>query len=201
MRITTERLELREYAADDLPALLAYQADPRTRDFYGPDEGLPAQMPELLRTFLGWAAEEPRRNWQLAIVLREDARRVVGSCGLRSTGTEPRCGDLGIDLSPELWGRGYGTEAASAMLDFGFGSLGFTHVHGQIVSVNARVEALVGRLGFRFVGSYPGTAWMRERGWTYAEWELAADDWRGRPGAARRTGAEIHLDDGGPRAP
>lgn len=201
MRITTERLELREYDADDLAALLAHQTDPRARAFYGPDEGLAEELPALLRTFLAWAMEEPRRNWQLAIALREDPAWVVGSCGLRPSEREQGRADLGIDLSPELWGRGYATEAASAMLDFGFGSLGLACVRGQIVAGNERVEALLGRLGFRCLGTWPGSGWMRGRGWTCAEWELGAEEWGARSGAARKTIGETRQVSGGSRAP
>jgi len=32
-------------------------------------------------------------------------------------------GDIGYELSPKHWGHGYATEAATAMLDFGFTQL------------------------------------------------------------------------------
>jgi RimJ/RimL family protein N-acetyltransferase len=154
--------------------------DPRAREFYGPDEGLP-ELPALLETFLAWAAETPRRNWQLAVALREDSATVVGSCGLRRVHEEPDLADLGIDLAPALWGLGYGTEAASAMLDFGFDALGLSAVRGRVVSANRRVEAMIRRLCFRFVGTHSGPAWITTRGWHCAEWELTADAWRSRP--------------------
>lgn len=180
MRITTDRLDLREYTPGDLPALFAYQADPRTREFYGPDEGRADQLPGLLQTFLDWAAEAPRRNWQLAITLCDDPASVVGSCGLRSAGCQPGCADLGLDLTPDLWGGRYGTEAAIAMLDFGLGSLRLERIRAQTVSGNARVAALVRKLGFRLQGVHPGPRWMSERGWAYANWELHARDRRRR---------------------
>lgn len=63
--------------------------------------------------------------------------------------------------------------------------LGLVTVRGRMVSAHGRVEALVRRLGFRFVGTHPGSAWMRTRGWTYAEWDLATDEWW-----SRRTGRD-----------
>ena len=180
MLITTERLELREYVSDDLDSLIAYQSDPRVQEFYGPGEGSPEQLSQLLRTFQSWAIEEPRRNWQLAIVLRERPGVVVGSCGIRQS-DEPGEGDFGIDLSAALWRRGYATEAARAMLDFAFAELGLEIVRGETVSANARVAALLTRLGFRHAGSEPGAAWMEERGWTLVHWELSREAWHDRP--------------------
>ena len=56
MQITTSRLLLREYEADDLPALLAYHQDPRSREFYGPDEGHSTHLGELA------SAGKPKRR-------------------------------------------------------------------------------------------------------------------------------------------
>jgi RimJ/RimL family protein N-acetyltransferase len=177
MRFTTTRLILREYAADDLDALRAYQTDPRAREFYAPDEGLPDGLPDLLRTFLDWAAEVPRRNWQLAIATRREPCALVGSCGLRRAGMEPGHAELGLDLAPGVWGRGYGTEAATALLDFGFDELGLVAVRGRTVSANVRIAGLVARLGFTPVGTSEGPPWMAGRGWSVADWELRRQDW------------------------
>lgn len=184
MQITTARLLLREYAADDLPALLAYHADPRAREFYGPEEGRPDQICELLETFTTWAGERPRRNYQLVIAPREDPRTLAGSAGLRQIGLEAGRADLGLELHPASWGQGYATEAASALLDFGFGELGLLSVRGLTVSANARVTRLVRRLGFELVGTHAGAVWMRERHWSETEWQLTRERWIPPPAAA-----------------
>lgn len=77
-----------------------------------------------------------------------------------------------IDLSPALWGRGYATEAASSMLDFAFRKLSLEMVRSETVSGNARVAALLTRLGFHRAESEPGAEWMAKRGWTRVIWEL-----------------------------
>jgi RimJ/RimL family protein N-acetyltransferase len=177
VQLTTPRLVLRDYVAADLDALLAYQADPRARAFYGPGEAPLSGMPDLLRTFLGWAREEPRRNWQLAIARREAPHHAIGSGGLRQGGAGAGRADLGLELAPDAWGQGYGAEAASALVDFGFRELGLVTIRGETVSANARVARLLQRLGFRRVGTRAGPDWMIDRGWTYAEWELGRSDW------------------------
>jgi len=179
MLIKTDALLLREYRPADEPALLAYHADPRAREFYGPEEARPDQVRELLRTFETWAGERPRRNYQLAIALREDAETLVGSGGLRQAGLEAGTADLGLELAPAWWGRGFATEAGSALLHFGFGELGLATIRGLTVSANTRVAALVRRLGFERVAEHPGEGWMAARGWTETEWRLTRERWSG----------------------
>ena len=186
MHLTTDRLVLREYADADLPAFLAYQADPRAQAFYGPDDGDPAALATLVPLFRRWAAETPRRHYQLAIAPRSDPRALMGSCALRDVDPTRGEAQFGLELAPDWWGRGLATEASRAMLDAGFGELGLRLVRGETVSANDRIGALLRRLGFREAGGRAGPDWMRARGGSYALWELGAADWVARGGRVAR---------------
>jgi RimJ/RimL family protein N-acetyltransferase len=187
MRITTRRLLLREYTPDDLPELLAYQGDARAREFYGPHEASPDRVRELLDTFIRWAAERPRAHYQLAITRSGGGGSpLIGSGGLREIGVRAGQAELGLELAPEWWGQGYATEAARALLDFGFRELGLSAVRGITVTANTRITAVVRKLGFRPVGTQDGPAWMRERGWSETEWRLTRRDWDALLSAAPR---------------
>lgn len=139
MEITTPRLLLRDDAADELPAVRAYGAEPRAREFYGPGEGRPDQVRALLATFPTWAAAAPRENYQLAVARRAAPAEVIGAAGLRRTGLPAGEAELGLELAPARWCRGYAAEAARAMLAHGFTAWGLTAVRGETVSTNARV--------------------------------------------------------------
>lgn len=184
MQLLTERLVLREYTPADEPAFLAYQGDPRALEFYSDEEARPEQLRELIPLFMRWAAEEPRRNWQLAIAERAAPARVIGSGALRAEGlAKEGQAELGLELSPAYWGRGYASEAARALLDYGFRELGLREVLGVTVSANARIATLVRRLGFVTTGSRAGPAWMTERGWDYSTWRLTRERWEELAGA------------------
>jgi RimJ/RimL family protein N-acetyltransferase len=184
MEISTTRLLLREYVDEDAPAFLAYQSDPRAREFHDPDRTQPAHLLALVPLFMRWAEEVPRSNWQLAIVTREAPDMLVGSVGLRRSGAPPGMGEFGLELAPSYWGRGYAIEAAESLLAFGFSTLRLTAVRGITVSANARVTRLVQRLGFRRVAEEEGPAWLAARGWREVTWELRSEEWRRGGGAA-----------------
>ena len=180
MDITTPRLILRDFTADDLPAFLAYQSDPRHSEFYGPQEIGPEHARSLLERFVAWAAESPRQNYQLAIVplvQRDDSQELIGSCGVRLQGCAAGMAEFGLQLAPESWGRGFATEAARAILSYAFSDLDVHEVRGVTVTENARVQRLVARLGFTKVEMRPGPAWMRTRGWSQTEWRLTREEW------------------------
>jgi RimJ/RimL family protein N-acetyltransferase len=165
MEITTTRFLLREFTEEDGPAFLAYRSDPRYAQFCAPGEVGVDQARELLRRFREWAAERPRRNYQLAISAIRHPQELVGCCGLRCEGYGPAQAEMGIDLAPRYWGRyAYAVEIASALIDFGFTTLGLSDLRGISVSANSRVARLAQRYGFVAVGRRPGSEWMRARG-------------------------------------
>jgi [ribosomal protein S5]-alanine N-acetyltransferase len=178
MEITTKRFLLREFTDEDGPAFLAYQSDPRYAQFCAPGEVGVNHARELLRRFRQWAAERPRRNYQLAISDIRHPQELMGCCGLRCEGYGPDQAEMGIELAPRYWGRyAYAIEIASALIDFGFTTLGLSEVRGISVSANSRVARLAHRYGFVAVGRRPGPEWMRARGWRHTEWQLRRERW------------------------
>lgn len=184
MELHGERITLRDFQPGDAPAFAAVLGDPRHQEFYGPHEREPDHARRLVQTFLDWAAEYPRRNFQLAVTLKEDGA-LIGSCGLRGRDREEGEAEFGLGLAAGTWGRGFGREAARLILDFGFGELGLRQVVGVSVTENSRVSRLVAGLGFERASSPPETAWMSERGWTYTEWRLTAERWQQRRAGRR----------------
>jgi RimJ/RimL family protein N-acetyltransferase len=177
MEIVTARLVLREFVEADAPSFAAYHADPRHARFYTPEEAEPARVLRLLGLFRGWACEAPRSNYQLAIATRGAPSEVIGCAGIRREGRGDRQAELGIELAPEHWGKGYATEATTALLAFGFRDLDLWRITADSVDANERIARLLLRLGFEAIGTRPGTGWMRARGWSHAEWLLTRDRW------------------------
>jgi RimJ/RimL family protein N-acetyltransferase len=181
VQIKTERLLLREFTRDDEQSYLAYQTDPRYTEFYGPEEATLDHARELLHLFIAWSAERPRQNYQLAIADLRNPSQPLGSCGLRLKGRAVGTAEVGLELAAESWGNGYATEAARALLGFGFRELRIDEVRSESVSANVRVVALARRIGLVEVGAHPGPAWMSARGWHYAEWRLTREQWEHMP--------------------
>ena len=90
-----------------------------------------------------------------AIVLKETGR-AVGSIGLHKDDRRPgvpNCRSLGYVLAQEYWGKGYMTEAARAVLAYGF-----TQLHLALVSVNhfaynQRSRRVIEKCGFTYEGT------------------------------------------------
>lgn len=176
MELATERLLLRDFVMDDLPALMEYQSDPRYLAFYEPEHGSHRSR-SLLERCISDSKEVPRENFQLAIVNRTSSPHPIGNCGVRGKGYETGLAEFGLELAPNAWGEGFGTEAATRLLNFAFSELGLREIVGLSVTQNERLNRMVHRLGLRHVGERPGTEWMQARGWSQSEWRVTSDEW------------------------
>jgi ribosomal-protein-alanine N-acetyltransferase len=179
MEIVSRRFLLRDFTEAERPAFLTYQADPRYLAFSGSDKTGPDDAQRLFQTFRDWAFERPRRNYQLAILQRQEPRTLVGCCGLRGAGCEAGKAELGIELAPAYWSRhGYATEVTRALLEFAFGDLELQEIYGVSVDANARSERLAEWFGAEVVATRAGAAWMSARGWHETVWRITRERWR-----------------------
>lgn len=124
MEIATQRFLLRDFIEGERSRFLAYQADPRSQVFSDPTQASLEAATRLFETFCTWAAEQPRLNYQLAIVQRSAPGLLIGCCGLRAKGHQADEMEMGIELAPDYWGRyAYAIEVGHTLLDFGFSDL------------------------------------------------------------------------------
>lgn len=145
IEIPTERLTLRDWREDDLPIWHAINADPEVHEFLGPvwDE---ARTAASMRHY----QEAYRRNgfgfW--AVEVRATGR-LIGMAGLDVVDEEVAFDgvEIGWRLGKDAWGHGYATEAARAVLDFGFTTAGLDEIYAITMRGNERSQAVMRRIG------------------------------------------------------
>ena len=149
VELQTERLVLREYREDDLDAVQSYASDPEVCRYVEWGPNTPDDTRSFLEAMIGTAREVPRTSYELAITVDGT---VVGGVGLRVRSEEHRRGDVGWVLSREVWGRGYATEAARALLGFGVASLGLHRVEATCDPANTASARVMTRIGMTYEG-------------------------------------------------
>jgi RimJ/RimL family protein N-acetyltransferase len=93
-----------------------------------------------------------RYNPTFAIVVR-DGKRLIGSTGLK--GVDPKRGtaELGILIGEkDVWGKGYGAEAARLVVDFAFSLLGLHMIWLKHWEFNGRAHRSYLKAGFKDAG-------------------------------------------------
>ena len=92
------------------------------------------------------------RGLTLAITLAEDGQ-LIGSIGLGSRSKEPWLGGLGYWIGTPWWGQGYCTEAARAVVGFGFDRMDVDRIHAEYYAGNIASGRVMQKLGMTHEGT------------------------------------------------
>ncbi|HEV2131627.1 MAG TPA: GNAT family protein [Longimicrobiaceae bacterium] len=174
MILHTERLLLREITEDDGSAVLAYQRHPLFSRYYHWSERTEADVRLFLQQFLEWQEEEPRSKFSFAITLEGT---MIGIASLRRPTSEAPLAEIGYELSPEHWGRGYAREAAGALLEFGFGELGLHRLGAHCVAENTASARVLEKVGMLREGRLRENEFFKERWWDTLLYGILAREW------------------------
>lgn len=146
--LETERLVLRAPEAGDLDAVAAFYASPRSAFAGGPLD--PAHAWRQLAIEIGhW----PMRGYGRWTVVRRDTGAAAGLVGIIHPPAWPEP-ELGWDLFDGHEGQGLASEAARAVRDHCYRTLGWTTLISLIAPDNTRSAALARRLGARIDGRF-----------------------------------------------
>ena len=76
----------------------------------------------------------------------------AGCCGLRPYKSSEKIYEIGFHLIPEYWGKGYGKEAAEAMIKYAFEELFAEKLFAGHNPANTASARLLTKLGFIYTG-------------------------------------------------
>ncbi len=82
------------------------------------------------------------------VICRLGSREAIGGCGLRDLDRENGSAEASIFLDPGNWGRGLGTDAMAALVDFGFGELRLERIYLHVFDYNPRAIRSYEKVGF-----------------------------------------------------
>ncbi len=177
MDITTQRLLLREFTWHDLASVYSYESDPRVVQYvcYGPYTE--AECHDQLAFHIAHQTTQPRTFYHLALVQREEAR-LIGWCGLELAHETAHEAELGYALHRAYWGRGYMTEAANAMMAFGFQQLHLHRIFATCHPGNISSIRVLEKLGMRPEGHLRENKWCQEYWRDTLLFALLAHEWQ-----------------------
>ncbi|HXJ18421.1 MAG TPA: GNAT family N-acetyltransferase [Candidatus Polarisedimenticolia bacterium] len=151
MILETERLILRNWRESDVDCYMALAHDIGYNCFSPPGaylvhdaEGARRQIRRRMALF------EQRQMAKFPIFLR-DTGEFIGTYGLEPAEVEGQSEiELGYRLCLKYWGSGYATEAATAVLRYGFGDLNLRKIVAFTVQQNRASVKILQKLGFRY---------------------------------------------------
>ncbi len=147
--IQTERLLLRPYERGDFDALLAIQSREDVVRYLYEDPLGPDDVRALLdRRLASTSLSDEGDTLAVAVVLRSEGE-MIGDCILHWNSRQHQVGEIGFVFHPDHHGRGYATEAARPLVDFGFDEVGLHRIIGRLEARNIASARVLEKLGMR----------------------------------------------------
>ena len=142
--LRSERLELRELTPSDLPFVADMVGDAETMRYY-PHQFMPTEARYWLHRQFDRYARDGHGLW--LVVERESGRR-IGQVGLAIQDVDgEREPEIGWLIHRSSWRRGFATEAARAVRDHAFESMGLERVISLIRPVNEPSQGVARKIG------------------------------------------------------
>jgi RimJ/RimL family protein N-acetyltransferase len=147
--LETNRLLLRHLEPGDLTNLFALYRDPEVRRYIPDAPQTLSAAQEELTWFLHGHPQHPELGlW--ATVFKETGQ-FIGLCGMLPWTIDGRSEvEVAYLIARTHWGKGLGTEAAQAILDYGFERLGLTRMICLIDRQNASSIRVAEKIGMAF---------------------------------------------------
>lgn len=157
--------------------MLVYQKNPRYLKYYPWVDRTEDDARKFVAMFVNQQLENPRRRFQLAVTLQNNDH-VIGNCGIRRKPENDFEADIGYEFAPERWGQGFATEAATALVDFGFRELGLHRISSWCIADNAASARVLEKLGMRLEGRLRQNEYFKGRWWDTLIYGLLEDEWK-----------------------
>jgi RimJ/RimL family protein N-acetyltransferase len=150
-RLETARLVIRTFEARDAGPWLALVNDPEVGRFLSPEPD--ATMEDFQSVIESRHAMERELGHAMWAVDDKTKGTFVGQCGLRpvAEGAGPEI-DLGYHYTRASWNKGYGTEAAIAVLAHGLGPVGLDTIMAVAIPENVGSWRVMEKAGMRYEG-------------------------------------------------
>lgn len=177
--IETSRLSFRDFTVDDYDAVHAYGSDPVVTRYTAFGPNTPEQTRGFLQFVSGEPSQEDRANYNFALIHKQ-TNKLIGSCGLMKSSPSGPQYSFGYVLHKDWWGQGLVSEAAAALIKFGFDELRAHRLWAHVFLGNTASERVLQKLGFRYEGCQLKAFFIRETWFDLQTFAMLRSEWQKR---------------------
>ena len=173
--LETPRLLLRPFHASDIPDIVQLLQDP---DIAKTTLNIPYPYSEEdARAWLDIQEKERKTGtgYTFAILRKED-QRLIGAIDIRPDLHNWRA-EIGYWIGKPFWGRGYATEAAQAIIRFGFEELSLNRIYATHFADNPASGRVMQKVGMVYEGTMRQYTFKNHRFQDHALYAILREDW------------------------
>ncbi|MBU8773228.1 GNAT family N-acetyltransferase [Cytobacillus oceanisediminis] len=144
--IRTERLILREISKDDSEGIFACFSNENVTRYYGQDTLGNIEQAEAFVDFFAKSFKEKRGiRWGIEV---KGTKGIIGTVGFNAWSPKHKRAEIGYEIHPNQWRKGYTFESVSKVIEYGFGEFGLTRIGAVVFTDNEASNKLLTKVGF-----------------------------------------------------
>ena len=148
--IETERLRLREITCEDAANLFRCFSNDHVTQYYGLEPFSTVEQAESLIEIFSTNYKEKRGiRWGIE---RKDAIGLIGTIGFNAWSPKHKRAEIGYEIHPDYWRKGYTKEAITEVLSFGFNEMELNRIGAIVFIENEASNQLLTTVGFHKEG-------------------------------------------------
>ncbi len=148
--LETERLILREITQHDKEAIFSCFSNEELLKHYGQEAFTDmAEAEALIQLFSSNYKENKGIRWGIE---RKGTEGLIGTVGFHALSPKHKRAEIGYEIHPDHWRKGYISEAVKGILQYGFHELGLSRIGAVVFTENDASNLLLKKLGFEREG-------------------------------------------------
>nr|WP_304654837.1 GNAT family N-acetyltransferase [Sporolactobacillus sp. STSJ-5] len=141
---------LREIVYEDAQSIFDCFSNDNVTRYYGQDNLTSIEQAQQFVAFFSRNYSEKRGiRWSIE---RKEQPGLIGTIGFNAWSSKHRRAEIGYELHPHYWHKGYAKEAVTEVISYGFSDLHLTRIGAVVFTENTASNRLLMKLGFKKEG-------------------------------------------------
>ncbi|MCM3004190.1 GNAT family N-acetyltransferase [Priestia koreensis] len=174
--IETERLLLRKVKATDTKAIYAYASDPEVARYVT----WPVHTTiGATQAFVQFVIEQYRKHdiapWGMVVKETDD---FIGTIDFVAWQPQHYTAEIGYTIGRKFWNKGYTSEAAEALIDFGFHNMELERIQARCMVDNVASARVMEKAGMSYEGTIRRALYVKEQHQDLKLYSILRNEWR-----------------------
>ncbi|QKE72603.1 GNAT family N-acetyltransferase [Arthrobacter citreus] len=178
--LETERLFLVQITQKNVDEIYSIFSNKEVIKYYGMDPFTEKdQAVKMIDSFQTRFENQQGMRWG---IVEKESKKLIGTIGLNNLVLHAKRTEIGYDLLPTFWRRGYMFEAIKEITAFCFDKLGLYRIGANIFPDNTGSSTLIEKLGFQKEGLLRGYLVQSDQSHDLNVFSLIKPDWENENG-------------------
>lgn len=183
--IQTQQLILRALSPNDVPAVFdIFSRDEVTEHYdcysYLHESQASEQVRKWMSAYTAFYEGRDLKGFRWAIAHVKTPEKLIGTCGIHRLSIHNKSFDIGYELHPDVWGKGFATQAISALINYCFNQhfpFKVNRITAMTDMVSPRSISVLTKLGFQQEGVLRESEYWKDRFNDSRLFSLLRRDW------------------------